>query len=524
MALPEITTQVQLPSNVAVSRILQEPENLVIPANKPRLFSQQVDAPSTMYAQETLGDQPFQISQINIDSMNGVQNTSMGTGVVVLPIEGGGRGPTIKGETTLTAAMLLNILIGSIDEEQFTPNLNIRLDTFENDLAFDHQRIDEMWPNVISNSTNVYLHGLAINDLENLTNDQNTILDRITPLVDEHSAYWTQYTPIINQNNTDIATLTDSVYSVNNRLDTQATTIAVNTQEIADVDTALMTLANFVNANSSAAENTEIALLAQQNALDTAVDQIIGMQTAMGLAGEATDTTQEGYATHQETILLHNLWEKNKPTIDLNYSHGTTFVSSGAAVDQEVLYGYEGLMETALEDEYQFTVNAAILEKAAPTVIALAWEPDVIAGLGPDNTETATDLSSVTTTTADCMGLRIKGIVGLNDTVIGGVSGRMYAQMAIDTPTGVDPVWITISEIYVLFNNIGPDWVESRFDKQFVFPQGEHTYQFRGLFVMDYAPVTNAELNAAITILSVTESGTGAILSNDLQIKWSAKD
>ena len=309
--------------------------------------------------------------------------------------------------------------------------------------------------------------------------------------------------------------------SVNARVDSTVSGISYNLSEINDIDAAMSLLADTVSGSDSRVDSMEIAVAGHTANINNNTQSIVNLNAVIGSSSQSTTKDQYGYATDAETIIVGYLWPAIPPRLNLNYSHGLTVVNP-VTIAQELVYGHSGVVETATEDEYQFTVNAAILEYAAPTVVTLNWQPaDVIVEF-PAGDSTGTVESTDTDCTNDCMGLRVKGTIGVVNTVIGGVSGRMYAQIAIDTVT--DPEWITIDHVYAYFSNAEGVWVERNFDIQLALPQGPHKYRFRGLLVMEYAPDDARELTGAIHIDTVTESGSGLILSNDLQIKWAIEE
>jgi hypothetical protein len=233
---------------------------------------------------------------------------------------------------------------------------------------------------------------------------------------------------------------------------------------------------------------------------------------------------QSGYATHDDTITLDHDWSGYPPVIDLNPSYGSTvgLVMTQVGIDpdsiiyvdtrdQELVYGHSGVV-----NDNQFTVKAAIVERIAPTIIALAWGPAGITG--PPLTVEST-LSPITNTTVDCMGLRIQGSLSLSTLLGYEVSGAMSLQVSVDSG-----VWVDVARKYWHFAANNPDAINEQFDVVMAYDHGPHSYQFRGRLVTDSDDELNRELTGLVIVDTVTEFGAGSVITNDLQIKWTSKE
>ncbi|MCK5915361.1 MAG: hypothetical protein KAG92_04410 [Deltaproteobacteria bacterium] len=521
MSLPENSTFLQLPTNIATGRqlIKSETENFNAPA--PKIFSKSNNAGS-IYTQETIGDQTYGVTPNVVDNEIPPGDVSGGSGVTILPIEGAGRGPILANLSELTTQILLYKLQNAIEETEFTQIFRDRLDFMNSTLGNHENRIVYLENTAADHASTISENSaqIEINKTHWIQNEQAIAV--LQPIVAQNETHLQNILPIValNTNRIDvIEPITNSHSSQINSIN--ATVSALNT-EINDVDAALMLLADTVNDSSSSVDTLELDVAANQGLLQAHSENLNTINAMLGTANGIGSNNQYGYVGDAETILIGTLWPVDPPKIRLQYSQGMT-VFLPSVVPQEMVYGHEGLFPTANDDEYEFTVNAALLEAATHTVITLDWDPGFIDTTDPLGTEVPTALSPVTTTTNDCMGLRIKGIIGLENTVEAGVGGTMLAQVAIDTPSGDDPIWITIAKLEQMFNDVDTGWVEKPFDIQLAYPQDEHTYQFRGLVFTTYAPVSTRKLTGAIFIGKVTESGSGAILSNDLQIEWSAE-
>jgi len=232
---------------------------------------------------------------------------------------------------------------------------------------------------------------------------------------------------------------------------------------------------------------------------------------------------QRGYATHNDTIILNHDWSGRPPKIEISLSHGQIVKKTEKLAtdiigvdyveipDQEIIYGHSGLV-----NNHEFTVKAAILEKSAPVIIPLDWAPTEIVG-PPVSVET--EHSVETSTTYPCMGLRIQGMLGLTNTTAYDVAGTIYAQISVDSGP-----WINIAELYWFFEADDYEFISEKFDEIMTYDQSHHSYQFRGLLVIDSDEEPNRRLTGSITIDTVAEMGAGNIVSNDLQLKWTCKE
>lgn len=522
MSLPTDSSYVQLPTNIATGARLQAPAVGVLDREAPRLFTQSSVDPSAIYVQEQLGENAYPIGHNNISTEVPIEDSSFGSGIVILPTEGGGRGPTVAGGIEITTGMLLVKLGNALSENQFTPALVIRLNEFTAAINNHDNRLNVAESHISDSQYTIYQHGNAINTLNQNVTTHSSAIDYLTPLVNQHETDIGIITPVVTTHTGDIASLNSDVSSLSGQIASTLASTVQNAADIEDIDDATMILADSVNDSSDKVDNMEITVASNVALLANHTDHINNLNALLGGVGSSTDKRLTGYATNGETVTLDFLWEYRAPTVSLINSHGVSVVNPVTAT-QEIIYGHAGIIETANAYEYKFTISAAILEYAAPTVNVLTWQPADILAIFPPGTEAASTLSTEETTTGACMGLRIQCTLGLVNTVEAGVSANIYAQIAIDTPSGDDPVWINIAELYALFNEADGTWVDKTFDIQLALPQAVHTYQFRGLIVTDYAPFDTLELTGAIHVSKVTESGTGTILSNGLQIKWSAE-
>jgi len=233
---------------------------------------------------------------------------------------------------------------------------------------------------------------------------------------------------------------------------------------------------------------------------------------------------QHGYATHNELITLNHYWAGYPPIIELSIAPGSFMhvIHTQVGIDpdcityveipkQEAIYGHSGVI-----NGHQFMIRAAILEKADPNTKFLNWVPPVIKG--PPLTVLTAE-STVTNTTVNCMGLRIKGKVGLTNNLAYEVSGAMYAQMSVDNGP-----WVNIAVLHWHFKENNSEYIEEKFDEILVYNHTNHHYKFRGRLVTNPSDEVNRELTGHIHIDTVTEFGSGEVLSNDLLIKWASKE
>ena len=233
---------------------------------------------------------------------------------------------------------------------------------------------------------------------------------------------------------------------------------------------------------------------------------------------------QNGYATHNQTVALNHSWLDYPPNIEMQPAPGTQMYVKhthvGVAPDcityveipqQELIYGHSGIV-----NQQEFTVKAAILEKAAPVVKTLAWAPAPIAG--PPLIGLTTESPS-TTTTVDCMGLRIQGSITLQNERAFAVVGALYVQMQIDTAP-----WVNLAVLHYNFKENLQTAVSEAFDAILVFDQTAHTYKFRGRLVVESDENPERQLLGSLSVNTVTEFGSGAILSHDPLIQWASKE
>ena len=251
-------------------------------------------------------------------------------------------------------------------------------------------------------------------------------------------------------------------------------------------------------------------------ALQTRLDNITAVLAASADAGRKT---QGGYATHNETIVLGGSWLVRPPKIELAYAQGALCKTIKKTVNgivrvivpnQEIVYGHSGLV-----NGNQFTVKAAILVYDPKMLVPVSWQSETIVAQ-PTGVSIA---SPVVNTTKACMGLEVRGAMTLESTAVPGVSGTIYAQI------NVDGYWATIAEFSHRFDaNDNGVPVTREFSAITAYDQNPHVYKFRAYIVEEASDDVSSELTGSISISTVAESGSGEVLSNDLQIKWSAKE
>ena len=233
---------------------------------------------------------------------------------------------------------------------------------------------------------------------------------------------------------------------------------------------------------------------------------------------------QSGYASHNETVVLSHAWLEYPPVIELSLAPGSrvhvqytpvgedpdciTYVEIPA---QELIYGHSGVINNS-----QFTVKAAILEKADPTVKTLNWSSTPM--VGPPLTALS-DESATQDTAAACMGLRIKGTLSLNNALAYPVIGTVYAQMSVD-----DGDWVNIAAFHYNFKENLPGTFTENFDVMLAYDQTAHTYKFRGCLITQSSDVPQREVTGTLHISTVTEFGSGTVLSHDPLIQWASKE
>jgi len=242
--------------------------------------------------------------------------------------------------------------------------------------------------------------------------------------------------------------------------------------------------------------------------------------------GEEMPNTKEqfGYATHNDMIVLSHSWTGYPPVIELQLAPGSmthvTFTPAGPDPDdivyvevpqQEIVFGHTGVINHG-----QFTIKAAILEKSEPTVKSIDWFPAAVTG---PPLLALTAVSENFYTTRACMGLRIKGSVTVTNQKEFAVSGTMYAQMSVDAGP-----WVDIATLHHNFKAMKTGNVTEAFDTILAYDRAQHTYKFRGKLVTQSGEEIEREILGSIQIHSVTEFGSGTVLSNDLLIKWASKE
>lgn len=233
---------------------------------------------------------------------------------------------------------------------------------------------------------------------------------------------------------------------------------------------------------------------------------------------------QEGYASHNDLVILDHDWFGRPPKISLELSHGQLMKTTQTVVgidpdcityvevpEQEIIYGHTGFMLGN-----QFTVKAAIVGKEGHVTIPIDWAPDSITGPPVTN---LTTLSPVFMTSEACIGMRIQGSLTVANTAAYEVSGTMYAQMSVDGGP-----WVDIAGLSWTFGADEATPVTEKFDTLVAYDQVQHTYQFRGRLVTDSNEEINRDLTGSIQVDTLTESGSGPVLSNALQLKWSCKE
>lgn len=476
-----------------IIHINDPPITSIVPANSPKIDVINAADLTTVYLQENIGSLPFPAQErIKQPTSDGLYSA---TGIVVLPVEGGGRGPTITSGEEITTGMLLGLLNSSLSENEFNQDVNDTLD-----IIYSNQTIIAS----LNTTTNQHSEDIAL-ILEDLaTTPTDGTIENLTNELDETT----------NTANTALAATVVNTAQISVLSSSQDQNIL----DIEDNTGAVASLASTVSTNSSLYENLAIEVSSQTTAISTNTSDVANINSILGIVGTSTNKDQSGYATDGDIILLDFTWPSRTPLIDLIHSHGLV-IKNPVTVDQEIVYGHTGIILTANPDEFQFTVKAALLEYAAPTDVILNWTPANITAAYPPGTATETALSSITNTTLNCMGFRVKGTIGLSNIAAAGVSGTMYAQMSVDGGS-----WFNIAELFKLFDTNDGVWTELNFDVLLAYGQAAHTYQFRGQVIIDLAEDATRELTGALHIDNIVESGSGTILSNNLQIKWSAKE
>lgn len=242
--------------------------------------------------------------------------------------------------------------------------------------------------------------------------------------------------------------------------------------------------------------------------------------------GDGMPNTKEqfGYAGHNETITLSHSWLEYPPVIELHLAPGSClhveYTHVGVEPDcityveipaQEVIYGHSGIMNSS-----QFTVKAAILEKAAPVTKAISWSPTAM--VGPPLSAVSAE-SATFTTDAACMGLRVKGTLTLSNALSFPVVGTVYAQMSVD-----GGAWCNIAAFHYNFKENSPGSFTEAFDVMQAYDHAQHKYKFRGYLVTQSDDEPQRVITGALHIGTVIEFGSGTVLSNDLLLRWASKE
>lgn len=231
---------------------------------------------------------------------------------------------------------------------------------------------------------------------------------------------------------------------------------------------------------------------------------------------------QSGYAKHNDVITL-DAGSVYLPAIRLEPAPGTQMHITHTHVgeepncityveipQQEFIFGHGGVVNR------QFTVKAAILEKALPTVVSLGWTPAPVAG--PPLSILTTESVPVVTA-VNCMGLRVKGNLTLTNNKGLAVSGAMYAQIQVD-----GGAWTSIAMLHKGFPADVADSVTTSFDIILAYDQEPHTYKFRGQLITESGLEVERELIGGLSIDTVTEFGSGAVLSYEPLLRWDSKE
>jgi hypothetical protein len=125
----------------------------------------------------------------------------------------------------------------------------------------------------------------------------------------------------------------------------------------------------------------------------------------------------------------------------------------------------------------------------------------------------------VTVTTIDCIGFRITGTLTLTNSLAYDVDGTMFAQISIDSGA-----WVNIARLRWNFIDGATGVITENFDSFIMSDPSSHTYKFRGQLLVESDEEPNRELTGSIHIYTVTETGTGSLLSNGPKLKWRSKE
>lgn len=238
------------------------------------------------------------------------------------------------------------------------------------------------------------------------------------------------------------------------------------------------------------------------------------------------DRNQSGYGKPTNQIVLDDPWADRVPTIEVVPASGRTVVTSQTQVgvdpdcvtyfdllDHEIIFGHSGV-----HSGNRFYLNGAILSYAAPTEgIPILY--DSTSAIGPPSLSVITDESPLFNTVADCMGIRAQGILSLQSTASPKVKGTIHLQVSVDAGD-----WVTMAQFYGAFDADDNGIRNRSYDEMLVFPQGPHSYKFRGLLIVESGEDETRRLTASVGVTMVDESGSGSIISNDIRLRWSAKE
>lgn len=515
MSLPKESSSYQISSIATFTPLIdtnlyfeigEEVSILVIdPSSKPTIVPTELSSIAPL----PTSLQNFTCNTIDEESLNLKDPT-----VVILPTEGGGRGPIVSSDGAITTESLLYSLKGAIDTTQFTDSLNNILNT-----------------TVIQTNENTS----DIQSLINYTNgvpdqvNQNTsAISSVESQVNQNSNNLSNLDNDVQRNTFDITNLSDTVSNQQNQIDTNTNEIAnlygstggydgritTNTNDINSLDTAFISLSTSVNTNTDRLDSVENKDIDQDNALTDLYSQIENINNNLGLSADPYIKDQQGLCTNADTVLLDFEWLEDEPKLTVKYSQGITCDPTNVN-PQEIICGHSGLVPGINANTLEFTAYAALLEKSAPVESLLDWTPPPIASGYPAGTSTTGEESTEETTSAACMGLRVQGFVGLSNSIDLGTEGKVYVEMQVD---GGD--WFIIDTFKVLFKDATGAWITRNFDKLFVFDQIVHTYKFRYHILSKVMPETSSIINGALHIDKITEIGFGTVISNDIYMDW----
>jgi len=231
---------------------------------------------------------------------------------------------------------------------------------------------------------------------------------------------------------------------------------------------------------------------------------------------------QSGYAAHNDVVTLDAESSIYLPVIRMSQAPGQQIYIKHNCVgeepdcidymeipDQDLFYGHGGVVNR------QFTVKAAFMEKSVPVAVPLNWSPAAVSG-PPLNVLTA---ESAATVSSVCMCLRVKGTITLMNNKAPAVAGAMFVQIQVDGGP-----WTNIAMQYRNFPADNPDTLTEAFDIMLAYDQQAHTYKFRGQLLTESSTDDTRELVGSFWIDTVTEYGSGAVLSNSPLIQWTSKE